>query len=235
MKKYIFIAAVLLTALAANAQVNSIPIIGNRFTFGIDAGLSLPSSDYATANSGVANTENALSGSAKTGFYYDIYGGFKFSKFIGIMVQYGANSNSFNTSNLGSGSSASGGYTVAEYLVGPYLSITLVKIKIEAKLLGGMVTSNYPTLTIDNASGSVVDAFQNGSGFGYCAGVKIKYMMLGGMLGIGVGLNYVSSDVSYSGWTSTVSGGGTTQSQSEGKVKMNIGLVQPTLGLSLDI
>ncbi len=231
MKKCVLITAILLVALATNAQVNDIPIIGNKFTFGVDAGLSLPSSDYGTANAGISNTENALTGSAKSGFYYDLYGGFKFSKLFGVMVQYGGNSNSFNTSNLGSSSSASGGYTVAEYLVGPYLSITLVKIKIEAKLLGGMVTSNYPTLSFSSYGTSVVDAFQNGSGFGYCAGAKVKYMLLGGALGIGVGLNYVSSDVKYSGWTETVNG----KETSNGPVKMNIGLVQPTVGLSLDI
>lgn len=232
MKKYILTASIIVLSLMVQAQANDIPVIGNLFTFGIDGGLSMPSGDFSTVNSGITNTENGINGSAKTGYYYDLYAGFKFSRLIGIMAEYGGNVNSYNTSNLGSGSSESGGYTVAEYLVGPYLCISLVKIKIEAKALAGMLTSNYPTLSFDSYGNSVVDAFQNGSGFGYCLGAKVKYMLIGGMLGVGVGLNYVSSDIKYDGWTETMPNGSTT---SNGSIKMKIGLVQPTIGLSLDI
>jgi hypothetical protein len=237
--KYFLLSAALFLAFISNAQVNKIAVTGNKFDFGIDVGFSLPASDFASSSLPAYSSNNVIDGYAKTGFCYDLHASYKFSKYIGIMVLYGNNINPINTSELttsmGASSSASGEYTVAEYLVGPYFSLTLVKIKIEAKLLGGIVTSNYPTLTFDNAAGSVIDAFQNGSGFGYLAGAKIKYMMIGGMFGIGIGVNYVSSGVSYSGWTSTLSGAGTSQAQSNGSIKMNIGLVQVMLGLSLDI
>jgi hypothetical protein len=195
MKTYILIAFTLIASLAMNAQ-NDVPIIGNRVTFGVDGGLSSPGSDFATAYSGLTTNQNNLSGSAQNGYYMDIYGGVRLIGALGVMVQYGVNNNSFNSSNLSSGSSASGGYTTAEYLAGPYLSFPLGEFKLELKLLGGDVTNNYPTISTTTYGNSVVDAFKNGSGFGYCAGAKLKYML--GALGIGVGLNYVSSDVSYS-------------------------------------
>ncbi len=153
------------------------------------------------------------------------------------MAQYGRNSNSYNTSNLTSGSSASGGYTSAEYLIGPFISFKIAKIKIEAKLLGGMLTSNYPTLTIQNYGYSTIDAFENGKGFGYCAGAKVKYMLFDGLLGVGIGFNYVSSDITYSNWTQTYSGTYPLgfQPTLNGSTKMSLGLVQLTAGLSLDI
>lgn len=245
MKKFILIVSVLTTSVIMNAQVNSLPIIGNKFTFGIDGGLALPGSDYSATGSLNSSSGSTIDGFAKMGYCYNAYAGFKFSKLIGAMVLYGANSNSFNTSDLSSGSSASGGYTVSEYLIGPYMSITLVKIKIEVKLLGGMVSSNYPTIsqnsTFNGITSSVVNSFSTGNAFGYCAGAKIKYMMIGGMLGIGVGLNYIGSDVSFKGTytseTSSVNIGsnmfGTTSSSVNNK--MSISILQPTIGLSLDI
>jgi len=236
MKKYILIAATVIMAFAAKAQVNNLPLIGNKFTFGIDGGLAIPSSDYGSTST--SSSSSNANGFAKMGFCYDAYAGFKFSKLIGAMVQYGASMNSFNTSDLGSNYSSSGGYTVTSYLVGPYMSITLLKIKIEAKLLGGLVSSNYPTLTESTSfagvSSSVVSSFSTGSSFGYCAGAKIKYMMIGGMLGIGLGLDYLGSDVSFKG-TNTETVPGLPPSTTSTNPKMSIGILQATLGLSLDI
>jgi hypothetical protein len=236
MKKYILIVFTLIVAFAAKAQVNDIPLIGNKFTFGIDGGLAIPSSDYGSTSA--SSSSSNANGFAKMGFCYDAYAGFKFSKIIGIMVQYGASMNSFNTSDLSSNTTESGNYTVSEYLIGPYMSVTLVKIKIEAKLMGGLVSSNYPTISSSSSFGgitsSVVSSFSNGNSFGYCAGAKIKYMMIGGMLGIGLGLDYVGSDVSFKGVTNTETTGMPSSSTSTNP-KMSIGILQATLGLSLDI
>jgi hypothetical protein len=232
MKKYILIASTLMVTYMTNAQVNDIPIIGNKFTFGVDGGLAVPSSDYASTTA-LPGSSGTTDGFAKTGFCYDAYAGFKFSKLIGVMALYGSNINSFNTSKLNSdlpsswSYSSNGGYTVNEYLIGPYLSIKLTKIKIEVKLLGGLVTSNYPQLsgssTLNGVTTTVVSSYSTGNGFGYCAGAKVKYMMVGGMLGLGVGLNYVGSDVNFTGQNSTPNS------------KMNIGIIQATLGVSIDI
>jgi len=237
MRKCILIASILIMGFGAKAQVNDIPLIGNKFTFGINAGLSLPigdfAADYAPTHYGSTGT---LNGAANAGFHYDIYGGFKYSKLIGIMFQYGANNNSINNSGIttdpGGVASSSGGYTSMEYLGGFYISIKFIKIKIEAKFLGGLVSCNYPTLTVKEYGLSIIEAFQNGSGFGYCGGLKIKYMMIGELLGVGLGVNYMGSAVKYPGWTDDIVG---LQTLSNSSVKMSIGILQATLGLSLDI
>lgn len=56
--------------------------------------------------------------------------------------------------------------------------------------------------------------------------------MIGGMLGIGLGLNYVGSDIDYKGISSE---GGAPNLSTSFDNKMNIGIFQATLGLSLDI
>ena len=200
MKKYILIASIFIASFTMNAQVNDIPLIGNKITIGIDGGLALPGSDYGSSGPfpfSADNTVGYIDGNAKQGYCYDAYAGFKFSKIIGIMALYGVNMNSYNTSGLNNEmgtASTSGGYAISEYLVGPYLSITLVKIKIEAKLLAGLVSSNYPTSTFTyngfmNTYGqSVVDSFSNRECVWILCRCKIKYMMIGGMLGIGIGL-----------------------------------------------
>src|SRR5208282_2951402 len=106
MKKTIFILTVgyqlLANGFTSKAQVNSLPIIGNKFTFGVDGGVALPSGDFATAfnGHGFSTTSGNLTGSANIGYHYDVYAGFKFSKIIGIMVQYGADNNGFKSSDL---------------------------------------------------------------------------------------------------------------------------------------
>lgn len=49
MKRYILFASIVIIAFAANGQVNDIPLIGNKFTFGIDGGLALPVSQFGSS------------------------------------------------------------------------------------------------------------------------------------------------------------------------------------------
>ncbi|HTB30927.1 MAG TPA: hypothetical protein VK808_02820 [Bacteroidia bacterium] len=217
MKKYLILLPALLVCYTLSAQL----------TVGIDGGLSIPTGQYA----GTASTSgNTLNGYAKIGSCYDAYVGFKFLPFIGAMVQYGANNNSFDVAKLNtSGTSTfttSGGDKIAEYLIGPYFSIKLANIKLEAKLLGGIVSSNYPTIT-DNTSfngvtSSVSNSFDTGNDFGFCAGAKIKFMVAR-IVGIGLGVDYLASSVSFQGV-----GNGNTY-------KMSEGVIQATLGVSLDL
>jgi hypothetical protein len=151
------------------------------------------------------------------------------------MAQYGINNNSYDVGKLNSSSitvTTSGGDKITEYLIGPYLSIKLANIKIEAKLLGGLVSNNYPTLTestnFGGVSSSVINSFSNGNAFGYCAGAKIKFMVAP-ILGIGLGVDYVGSDVNFTGVSNVNS---QTFSNS---YKMSVGVFQATLGLSLDL
>ncbi len=244
MKKYIIIAATLIASYTGFAQgVNDIPIIGNKITIGIDGGLSIPSGDFgSTSTSGSTTGSSTTSGFAKLGFCYDIYAGVKVFKLLGVMAQYGGNSHSYDASKLNTSSltfTSNGGYNLSEYLIGPYVSVKLLKIKIEGKALGGLVTSNYPTISgssnVGGIATSVVSSFKTGNGFGYIIGAKLKYMMVGGMLGLGVGLNYLGSNINFKGINSQTIVNGSLVQSSTYDSKMGVGLFQGTLGLSLDI
>ncbi len=228
MKKYLVLISVVLISYTVKAQ----------FTFGIDGGLSIPSSNYGASASTTYNSGGTVSGYAKIGSCYDAFAGFKFLPLIGVMAQYGVNNNSydvgkFNTSGGTSTVSVSGGDKIASYLVGPYLSIKLANIKLEAKLLGGIVSSNYPTITENSTTNgtynSVVNSFKTGNNFGYCAGAKIKFMVAG-ILGIGVGVDYLASDATFKGVTNTSYNSQTV----DNNYKMSVGIFQATLGASLD-
>ncbi|HTA28416.1 MAG TPA: hypothetical protein VK809_11535 [Bacteroidia bacterium] len=217
MKKYLIALSALFASYTMSAQ----------FTFGIDGGLSIPTGQYAGT---VSTSNNTLNGYAKIGSCYDAYVGFKFLPFIGAMVQYGANNNSFDVAKLNtSGSSTfttSGGDKIAEYLIGPYFSIKLANIKLEAKLLGGIVSSNYPTITestsFNGVTNSVSNSFETGNDFGFCAGAKIKFMVAP-IVGIGVGVDYLASSVTFKGATNSDT------------YKMSEGVIQATLGVSIDL
>jgi hypothetical protein len=217
MKKYLILLVVVLVSYKMDAQ----------FTFGIDGGLSIPTGQYAGT---AAISGNTLNGYAEIGSCYDAYVGFKFLPLIGAMVQYGANNNSFDVAKIstsgGSTVTASGGDKIAEYLIGPYFSIKLANIKLEAKLLGGIVSSSYPTITENSSfngiTSSVSNSFDTGNDFGFCLGGKIKFMVAR-MVGIGLGVDYLASDVTFKGVTN-----GDTY-------KMSEGVVQATLGVSIDL
>lgn len=222
MKRYILITVTLLASYTMHAQ----------FTAGLDGGLSIPAGDYGSKSLPSPNS-TTINGFAKMGTCFDGYVGFKFLPLIGGMFQYGVNSNSNNVSALntsGTTYSSGGNDKITEYLIGPYFSIKLIKIKIEAKLLAGLVSSTYPSLTenttFNGVSASVINSFTTGNSFGYCAGAKIKYMTAK-ILGIGLGLDYVGSDVSFKGTNSL-------SSQST-NYKMSVGVLQATLGVSIDL
>ncbi len=209
--------------------------VSAQFTFGIDGGLSIPSSNYGSSSASASSSGGTINGYAKLGTCFDGYIGFKFIPVIGVMAQYGMNNNSYDVAKLNSSTvtfTTSGGDRINEYLIGPYLSIKLANIKLEAKLLGGLVSSSYPSLTENtnygNVTSSVVNSFSTGNAFGYCAGVKIKFMAAK-ILGIGLGVDYVGSDESFTGVSNVNS---QTFSNS---YKMSVGVFQATLGLSIDL
>jgi hypothetical protein len=217
MKKYLLLLPVALISFTMKGQLN----------FGVDGGLSIPTGQYAGT---VSTSGNTLNGYAKIGSCYDAYVGFKFLPVIGAMVEYGANNNAFDVAKLNtSGTSTfttSGGDKIAEYLVGPYFSISLVNIKLEAKLLGGIVSTNYPTITesssFNGITSSVSNSFETGNDFGFCAGAKIKFMVAP-IVGIGLGVDYLGSNVTFKG------------ALNSDTYKMSEGVIQATLGVSIDL
>jgi hypothetical protein len=217
MKKYLVLLSIVLITYTMKGQ----------FNFGVDGGLSIPTGQYAGT---VSTSDNTLNGYAKIGSCYDVYAGVKFLPLIGAMVEYGANNNSFDIAKLNtSGTSTfttSGGDKIAEYLIGPYFSIKLANIKLEAKLLGGLVSSNYPTITesttFNGVTSSVSNSFETGNDFGFCAGAKIKFMVAP-IVGIGLGVDYLGSNVTFKGVTNSDT------------YKMSEGVIQATLGVSVDL
>lgn len=224
MKKYLIALSALLISFTISAQ----------FTFGIDGGLSIPSGNYGSTAASTSTSGGTINGYAKIGTCFDAYAGFKFIPLLGLMAQYGMNDNSYDVAKLNSSNttfSATGGDKINEYLIGPFLSIKLANIKIEAKLLGGLVSSSYPGLTstsnYGNVTTSVYNSFSTGNSFGYCAGAKIKFMAAK-ILGIGLGVDYVGSNESFTGVSSANSQTITNS------YKMSVGVFQTTLGVSLD-
>lgn len=222
MKKYLVLIPVVLISYTVKAQ----------FTFGIDGGLSIPSGNYGSTSASIYSSGGNINGYAKIGTCYDAFAGFKFLPLLGVMAQYGVNNNAYDVAKLNNSSSTftvNGGDKIASYLIGPYLSIKLANIKLEAKLLGGIVSSNYPTITesttFNGVSSSVVSSFSKGTNFGYCAGAKVKFMVTR-IVGIGVGVDYLASDASFKG----VSDPGSISNN----YKMPVGIFQATLGASLD-
>ncbi len=96
----------------------------------------------------------------------------------------------------------------------------------EAKLLGGVVSSSYPTITestsLNGVTNSVSNSFQTGNDFGFCAGAKIKFMVAP-IVGIGLGVDYLASDVTFKGVGNSDT------------YKMSEGVIQATLGVSIDL
>lgn len=206
-----------------------------QLTIGVDGGLSIPSGDHGSSSVSTSSNGGTINGYAKIGTCYDGYVGFKFIPIIGIMAQYGMNLNSYDAGKLNSSSvtvTSSGGDKITEYLIWPYLSIKAANIKIEVKLLGGLVSSSYPGITqntnFDGVSSTVYNSFSTGNAFGYCAGAKIKFMVAP-IIGVGLGVDYVGSDESFTGVSNANS---QTVSNS---YKMSVGVFQATLGLSIDL
>jgi hypothetical protein len=226
MKKYLVLLSVVLVCYTAKAQ----------FTFGIDGGLSVPGRGYGSSSDASFSNPSSgtINGYAKIGTCYDAYAGFKFIPILGIMAQYGVNFNSYDVGKLNNSSetvTTSGGQEISSYLVGPYLSFGAAGIKLEVKLLGGIVSSSYPTITesstFNGTYNLVVNSFQTGDNFGYCAGAKVKFMAAK-IIGIGIGVDYLASDATFKG---SSTGYNTNVSQN---YNMSVGVFQATLGLSLD-
>lgn len=224
MKKYVVLISVVLVSFVAKAQ----------FTLGVDGGLSMPGRDYGSSTVTTYNSGGTINGYAKIGSCFDAFVGFKFIPILGVMAQYGINNNAYDVGKFNNSSetiTTSGGDKISSYLVGPYLSFGAAGIKLEVKLLGGIVSSTYPTIT-ENTNGAatydaVVNSFSTGNNFGYCAGAKLKFMAAK-IIGIGIGVDYLASDATFKG---TSTGYNTNVSQN---YNMSVGVFQATLGVSLD-
>lgn len=258
MKKLMFISTALIAAgilytgeNSANAQ--------SKLSFGVNVGCTVPSGDYSSTDaskspvigSKITDTTHA-SGYATGGFHFNVYATYMFSPIVGGMISIGGSMNGYNIATLNTNviaannsapivASASGSYFVGEYLIGPYIYIpTPGKIKVEFHALVGLTSMNYPNITYtETAFGfSVTDAIvvKSSSGFGYNIGAGLEYK-LNDKIGIHLDVAYGGTTASYPSSTSTETETGfTPQTQTHNTaVTMSVGMIQPTVGISVHL
>jgi len=229
----------------------------------------------ATTNRGKANDTTKYNGFAKTGFHFSVYGQYMIAGPIGVKLLIGGTMNSFDITSFNStyasiltenGSASPGqtfptftaskSYYIGQYLVGPCLKLPAGdKLRIEAQILVGLVTANYPSLSYTystsggtapfnySETGTETYSSSSGSGFGYNIGAGLEYMATD-MIGLHLNVGYTGSSLSYSSYTQASSssytfGGTTSSSSSAGTYNipktMSMGLLQITVGVSIDI
>lgn len=193
---------------------------------------------------------------------------------IGVKLLIGGTMNSFDVTSFNStfasietehGSTpgqtfptftASKSYYIGQYLIGPCLKLPAGdKLRIEAQILVGLVTSSMPTLSYSYSASGGTPPFNysetvtatmsssSGSGFGYNIGAGAEYMVTD-MIGLHLNVGYTGSSQSYASYTQASSGsytlGGTTTSNSSSNTynvakTMSMSLLQVTLGASIDL
>ncbi|HVA97397.1 MAG TPA: outer membrane beta-barrel protein [Bacteroidia bacterium] len=233
------------TANAGNGDNDS------KFTLGVSVGAALPMGAYGSAKSDttIANSNDSThinNGYAKTGFHFDITAGYLFADNIGGMVYIGGNMNSFDdaTYNAVNGiraptTSTHTNWYVGQYLVGPFLSLPASdKLKIDIRVLVGLVTANLPTGTAaanDGSGETLITSGNGGSGFGYQLGGGIKYN-LSDKMGLTVNIAYTGSTINYTGYKYVYSGPyNATTINTTAKRTMSTGLLTTTVGIAFNL
>ncbi|MEO6883391.1 MAG: hypothetical protein ABI199_05120 [Bacteroidia bacterium] len=210
---------------------------GNKFTLGVSAGAALP---MGTGNYGMY---------AQTGFHFDVTASYLFSGNIGGMVYIGENMNSFDNATFMSENRlanydetfTSKGYNVGQYLAGPFLSLPASnKLKVNIRVLVGLVTANMPTETINGYFDTETVSGNGGIGFGYQLGAGLKYN-LSDKIGLTFNVAYTGASICYAGYSDAQIGtyqSGTSFNYTKTyttKSTMPIGLVTSTLGLAFNL
>jgi hypothetical protein len=250
MKKIILLGITLVSVITLNAQ--------SKLTVGVSVGAALPMGAYGSTDTAGGKTAVALRGNskdsteangyAKTGFHFDVTAGYLFSDNIGGMVYIGGNMNSFDISTLETqnkvtspATASSTNYYVGQYLVGPYLSLGGSKLKIDIRVLVGLVTCNTTTITYNNGAsgafaGSSTSSGNGGSGFGYQVGAGIKYNFTDKM-GLLVNVGYTGSSVAYTGYTQVSDFGNNSQTYTNTTLKstMALSILTTTVGIAFNL
>lgn len=241
MKRYLLIIIYLLTSWAVSAQKDSLHNKKFYFSIGADIGFATPEGNLASGTWGQVAPGSSglfyLAANAMNGIHYDIYGSVRF-KNGGVMFQYGGNafpynqSSNYSTSAIGYGNIPleNGTFIFEEYEAGPFLSIDLETINLEFKLLfGSTVNNNFPTLSDATTNANPrVEMFQNGEGFCYDIGAKVKLIVLHNRLGVSLGIDYAGTDMTYLWYLGTMN-------QRGGTIQMSIGILQISAGLYLEL
>ncbi|HSY75649.1 MAG TPA: hypothetical protein VK890_02265 [Bacteroidia bacterium] len=253
MKKHILLAVAVCSAFILKAGDKDLASHGgggdSKLTIGVSVGAALPMGAYgdkkADTADKIADSATIQHGYASTGFHFDVNAGYLIGGPVGVMVLIGGNMNSYdvatyetvNNRHPVSGETfAVKSYYVGQYLVGPFLALPAGdKLKINIRLLVGLVTASYPTSTITDGSFTDVTTASNASAFGYHFSAGIKYNF-SDKLGLAVDLGYTGSSLTYSGYTDTqTAGSNTTTSTSGHKGTMALGLLTASVGIAFNL
>ena len=242
--------------------VNSVSAQDKKLSFGVNVGYGIPGGDFSSTDASkqpvveYPSTDTThVSGYAKSGFHFNVYGDYMFASVIGGMISIGGNMNSYDVATLNSNVATaytkagfngtlpaftvSGSYYVGQYLIGPYVSIPAgSKLRIEIKALVGLTSVNYPTLSYSYSFfGSPISetiTVKSSSGFGYNFGAGIKYMVTD-MVGLHFNVCYAGCSASYPSYTATASDGTNSSSQTHNTaMAMSLSEIQVTVGASID-
>jgi hypothetical protein len=260
MKKSILVITAVMAAFTLKAgDLNTTMSGGNdsKFSIGVSVGAAIPMGAYGSKNTDTTtavrmDSTHRQNGYASTGFHFDVTAGYLFSSNIGAMVLIGGNMNSFDASTYQTVNDvkSSGGvtvtysaksYYVGQYLVGPFVSLPAGdKLKIDIRVLFGLVTANTPTETETESAGSASQTYTSsgngGSGFGYHFGAGIKYNF-NDKMGLTFNLAYTGASISYTGYTETGSGslGNSTFTNTTLKSTMSTSLLTATVGIAFNL
>lgn len=261
MKKLTLISAVLVAAGILYTGANSANA-QSKLSFGLNVGYSAPSGDFSSTTpskepvvASPSTDTTHIAGYAKGGFHFNVYAAYMFSPVVGGMISIGGSMNGYDIATLdenvvtasGGGASsapvvtASGSYYVGEYLIGPYILIpTPGKLKIEFKALFGLTSMNYPTLSYSESAGGFTASgnitVKSASGFGYNIGAGIEYLVTD-QIGLHFDIAYGGTTASYPSITQTASETGfpTTTKTQNTAMTMSVGMIQPTVGVSINL
>lgn len=223
MKGFILLTVSLISSFCiAQKALNEHP---KKFIFGYDYGTSMPENDFAKHDTSKLpmgrlyhQDTTKLNGYAKSGFHYDFYFTYKFWQHLGVTALVSGNENSYDINTINSQYIAlyppntvivttGDNYSVTQYLIGPYISITPVdRLDIEIKALYGITTANYPGLDYIGGSEITLYTARASSTMGYNVGIGIKFMAeevkeIG--LALHLNVNYMGTNINYPSYSIT--------------------------------
>jgi len=232
-----------------------------KLSIGFSIGTNAPHARYAQSDSVAVpfisnvNDMNNINGYAKNGFHFNIYSTYMITQQFGAMLSIGGNFNSFDiltlniqaydqyagnffTSTPPPSFTISGSYYVGEYLIGPYFKFHIgpPNLSLELKVLLGVVTANYPTLTYSyDYMGTIAtqtETVKVGNGFGYNISGGYMYTILKGLIGLHLDVGYTGADINYPSYTTSSNGISTAYDSPK---SMSLGILQFTLGGSIEL
>jgi opacity protein-like surface antigen len=218
-----------------------------RFNIGVSIGAAIPLGDYGSTNvkgsfwdfNSIDSTR--LQGFAQPGLNLTITASYLFPENIGIMMMFGSSSSTFNTSGFSSAigrpaTTSTGSFSEYEYLIGPCFELPLSdKFRMNANILIGLVSASYPEVNYAyNDTVTLTTDFQGGTGFGYSFGANLEYN-ISKNAAISLNVNYIGSDIKYTGFTWTLSTPGyypLVQDHPTDVLTMQTGILKITAGIT---